>query len=82
MLKAHVCRRIRDLAPRVHNLVRLAEAAGLRLDSEQLDLLADMNEFNLEGRYPEQMIPAPTLEQATECVTRAEEVMRWLTKQL
>lgn len=26
--KAHVCRRTQDLAPRVHNLVRLAELAG------------------------------------------------------
>lgn len=28
-LKAHVCRHTGDLAPRTHNLVRLAEIAGL-----------------------------------------------------
>jgi HEPN domain-containing protein len=81
-LKAHVCRHARDFAPRTHNLVRLAEAADLSLDSQQLDVLADMNEFSLEGRYPDQMTPAPTQQQAEEYATRAEEVMKWLTKQL
>ena len=30
-LKAHVCRATGELAPRSHNLVRLAEMAGLKL---------------------------------------------------
>lgn len=29
VLKAHVCRQTRDLAPRIHNLVRLAELTGV-----------------------------------------------------
>ena len=35
VLKAHVCRQTRDLAPRIHNLVRLAEQAALPLDQDQ-----------------------------------------------
>jgi HEPN domain-containing protein len=31
LLKAHVCRHTQDLAPRLHNLVRLAELAALPL---------------------------------------------------
>jgi len=81
-LKGHVCRVTNNLAPRTHNLVRLAEAAGLELSPEQVDVLADMNEFNLEGRYPVQAIPAPTVQQAREYVKRSEEVLTWLTRQL
>ena len=55
--------------------MRLAEAAGLELSSKRLDILADMNEFNLEGRYPVQAIPAPTVQQAREYVKRSEEVL-------
>ncbi len=48
MLKALVCERTRDLAPRLHNLVRLAEIASLDLDHQQTDVLAEMNMFNIE----------------------------------
>jgi HEPN domain-containing protein len=34
LLKAHVCRATRDLAPRVHALLRLAERAGLMLPED------------------------------------------------
>lgn len=34
-LKAHVCRVTHDIAPRVHNLVRLAELAELDLQPAQ-----------------------------------------------
>jgi len=36
-------------------MVRLVELARLQPDTTHLDLLADMNEFNLAGRYPGQM---------------------------
>ena len=48
-MKAHVCHHIKDLAPRMHNLVRLAELAELQLDEKQIDVLAEMNAFNIEG---------------------------------
>lgn len=80
-LKAHVCKETRDLAPRIHNLVRLAELAALKLDEQQLDILADMNIFNIHGRYPTS--PAsPTLEQAESYIARADGVFRWLIGQL
>ena len=57
MLKAQVCRQTEDLAPRIHSLVRLAELASIKPDKEQLDTLAEMNAFNVEGRYPETLAP-------------------------
>jgi hypothetical protein len=69
------------MAPPIHNLVRLAEKADLRLTQEQQNLLAEANEFNIEGRYPELLLPLPTLEEVSDFMVRAEEVFKWLTKQ-
>ncbi len=63
-LKAHVCRVKNDIAPPIHNLLRLAERASLVLELEQRDLLAEVIPFNIEGRYPELHFPAPTQTEA------------------
>lgn len=63
-LKAHVCRVKNDIAPPIHNLLRLADRASLSLDIEQRDLLAEVMPFNIEGRYPELNFPAPSLTEA------------------
>ncbi|MBN1507538.1 MAG: HEPN domain-containing protein [Sedimentisphaerales bacterium] len=82
ILKAILCRRTRDVPPKIHNLTRLSESAGLRLEERQADVLADMNQFNLEGRYPEfyglQLRP----KEATEFIARSQEVLTWLIQQL
>ena len=72
-----MCRHTRDLAPRIHNLVRLAELAEIHLKPEQVDVLAEMNAFSLEGRYPESLTP-PTPQEARVYLSRAEEVFQWL----
>jgi HEPN domain-containing protein len=78
VLKAQVVRRTGELAPRIHNLVRLAELAQIQLSPDQMDLLADMNVFNLEGRYPETLAPVPSRVEATEIIDSADEVLTWL----
>lgn len=82
VLKAHVCRRTQDLAPRIHNLVRLAELAELGLNERQIDILAEMNAFNIEGRYPEMLTPEATIEEARRYIRRTREVYTWLMSQL
>lgn len=66
----------------MHNLVRLAELTGLRLNEKQIDVLAEMNAFNIEGRYPEMLIPDASVEEARMYVRKAREVYLWLMKQL
>jgi len=78
-LKAAVCLATQDLAPRMHNLVRLAELARLPCTWEQVDVLAELNAFNIEGRYPELLLPAPTPIEAQAYLARAEGVLQWLT---
>lgn len=77
-LKAHVCRATGEMAPRIHNLVRLAEMAGLKLSEGQIDLLADANGFNIEGGYPEMHMPPLTRAEADDYMVRIEEVLKCL----
>jgi len=77
-LKARVCRQTNDLAPRTHNLVRLAEVAGLHPGTERLRVLTRLNDFCQAGRYPETPGPTLTAEQARQHVADASEVFQWL----
>ncbi len=82
MIKAHICRCTQDLAPKIHNLLRLIELSGLCASQDQLEILAEMNAFNIEARYPESLIPLPTLAEAREYFKRAEEAFQWLINRL
>jgi HEPN domain-containing protein len=81
-LKAHVCRHTGDLAPRTHNLVRLAEFGARECSPEQLRILAKLNDFSQTGRYPEGVTPVPTSDQARQYVDDAGLVFQWLMTEL
>ena len=78
ILKAIVCKHSQDLAPKLHNLSRLFELAGLALDTGKMEVLAEMNAFHIEGRYPESLTKPPTKIEALNYMARAEEVFQWL----
>jgi HEPN domain-containing protein len=82
LLKAHICKKTDKLAPKIHNLVRLAEIAELPLKPEDVDTLAEMNEFNLEGRYPITFVSAPTKTESQAYMKKAKGVFEWLTQKL
>jgi HEPN domain-containing protein len=82
LLKAHICKKTEKLAPKIHNLVRLAEIAQLPLKSQDLDTLAEMNEFNLEGRYPITFVSPPTKKESQAYMKRAKGIFEWLTQKL
>ncbi len=77
-LKALVTKKTSSVAPRLHNLVRLAELAYLELSEARRDVLAEMNAFNLEGRYPDTLAPPPSRAEAAEYAARCKEVFEWL----
>jgi len=60
MLKAHVCRQTERLAPRIHNLIRLADLAELDLDPSQRELLAEINVLTLLKKGPKNRIFSKT----------------------
>ena len=39
--------------PKIHNLIRLTEQTKLKFSQEELQFLNEMNQFQLEGRYPD-----------------------------
>lgn len=80
-LKAHVCIRTSSVPPRIHNLVRLVQLAQIVVDEMQLDLLAEMNAFNIEGRYPDTLTTPPRKTEAKDYMRRGEEVFEWLMMQ-
>ncbi len=53
ILKALVAKTTKEHAPRTHNLVLLAKTAKLNLSDKEFILLGEINEFNIEARYPE-----------------------------
>lgn len=82
MLKAHVTRKTNDIPPRIHNLLRLAEIADLKLDPEQQQFLREFGVYQLEGRYPdseESVIPSSLVKEE---IAGASRMLSWLTKQL
>lgn len=82
LLKALICKNSHNLAPRIHNLSRLAGLAGIALNSDQVDLLAEINTFHIEGRYPESFVTIPSNEEALNYIVRVEKVYSWLMNQL
>jgi HEPN domain-containing protein len=82
LLKAHVCRALSDLPPRIHALLRLAERANLTLSEAQRLFLARFDRYQLEGRYPELLPAPPTIDLAREELKQAQEVFEWLNRLL
>jgi len=82
MLKAHVTRQTNDIPPRIHNLIRLAEMAGLLLGPEQASFLRRFDLYQLEGRYPESARTIIDLKAADERLTQARDILKWLKAQL
>ena len=82
ILKAHVCRNTGDIAPRLHNLARLAELSGVTFQQEHTELLPEMNPFNIEGRYPEFWGALPFPEEVEPLNQKTGEIFEWLRNQL
>ena len=80
-LKAHICRATNNLAPRIHTLLRLGELAQLGLSQDQIDFLARFDRYQLEGRYPDMLPPAPDIETTQEELKQADEMLKWLNAQ-
>jgi HEPN domain-containing protein len=82
MLKAHVVRTTRDAAPRLHNLVRLAQMAGLKSNDEQMKFLRRFDLYQLEGRYPDAQQVALDQGLTRQELQKATETWQWLKTQL
>ena len=82
MLKAHVTRQTKDIPPRIHNLIRLAEIAELSVEPEHASFLRRFDMYQLEGRYPESSHMIIDLKAANERLALAGDILKWLKAQL
>jgi HEPN domain-containing protein len=82
MLKALIAKRSNEFPPRIHGLVRLAEAAALDLTDDQRQFLRELSNYYIQTRYPEE-IPSVTARigeaQARRILDQTEETVRWLS---
>lgn len=53
LLKGLVAKHTQKLPAKIHNLVVLARQSQVKLTKEQMELLAEVNGFHIEARYPE-----------------------------
>jgi HEPN domain-containing protein len=53
LLKAYFIKNKDEDFPRIHQLLRIAEEAGLPLSDEQKDFLLEVTTFNIKARYPD-----------------------------
>ncbi|MCF6149113.1 MAG: HEPN domain-containing protein [Candidatus Kuenenia sp.] len=85
VLKAFYVRDKKEIPPKIHNLLRLAENTNLKLTEEQLTFLADINDFNRETRYPDLKFgfyQTCTKEFTERYFSKIKETYRWLLCQM
>ena len=82
LIKAHVCRTTRQVPPKSHNLIRLLELAELDPGLDGKKRLLELNDFCMEGRYPDELAAPPSPKEAMAMVQRSQEVRTWLLNQL
>lgn len=82
MLKAHVMRQTKEIPPRIHNLIRLAKLARLKLEEERKGFIREFGVYQLEGRYPDSVQMPVDSGFVRDEITKARDMLIWLKKQL
>ncbi|NQS99199.1 MAG: HEPN domain-containing protein [candidate division Zixibacteria bacterium] len=71
--------------PKIHNLVKLAELSFLELTEDQKVFLDEVNDFNIESRYPDykfEFHKSCTKKYTDQYFKRIKEFYKWLKSQL
>ena len=80
-IKAQIVEKTKEMPPRIHNLLTLANVVPLTLTPEQERLLIELNTFNIRGRYPDMETKAPSRTQVESILDLAKDVFEWLMRQ-
>jgi HEPN domain-containing protein len=73
------------IPPKTHNLVKLAEKVSLELSDDQKIFLDEVNDFNLEIRYPDYkkaFYLHCSIEYTTERFNKIKEIYQWLRSRI
>ena len=85
LLKAIVVQKTNTFPPKSHNLTRLAELAVLEVTIDQIKLMEELNQFQLDTRYPDEkfsLYNKATKEFTTGRISKVSELRQWLLNQL
>ena len=85
VLKALYVARLREHAPPIHNLLRLAKVIGLKLSESLTESLITVTAFNIETRYPDvkrAFRQKCTWEYTTQQMALIQELHKWLISQM
>lgn len=86
LLKAIIAQQNKENFP-IHNLIRLAEIAGIRndLNNEQVAFLAELTPYSIEaryGNYKERLSEIINEEQAKAVYVKTKEIFQWLYRKI
>jgi HEPN domain-containing protein len=82
IIKAHICKHTKNIAPRIHNLLRLSAQSGINFSDEQTKFLARFDRYQIEGRYPEFLPASVSQDNASKEIEEVKEFFSWLISQL
>ena len=86
-LKAVMVSKNKELPPKIHNLIRLAENADLLdyMNDFQKKTIFTLNPLNIESRYPsykEKLLAQMTTDTCTQILNNTKELLVWIKAQL
>ena len=83
-LKACIVHAIKEHAPYSHKLPYLAGKLPVELSEQKLDLLTQLNKYNIQGRYPEELknIEDTDPAMAKRLYKKSKDLQKWLKKTL
>ncbi len=83
LLKARIVKETKSHAPFTHNLAYLAGKLSLKFNKEKISLLEEINNFNIEARYPDEkneFYQKATLSFTKKYLKTIGELREWLKK--
>ncbi|MBL6990270.1 MAG: HEPN domain-containing protein [Bacteriovoracaceae bacterium] len=84
-LKALYVNEFSEHAPFCHGLLYLTAECKLKLDDKKQEVLADINEFNLETRYPDEefeLNKKATKNFTQKYINNGEDIRQWILEKL
>ena len=82
IIKAHVVKQTKEIAPRSHNLIFLSEKANLEFEKDDEIMLGILMKYQLQGRYPDYNPIIPDQSKVNDYLVKTEKLLTWLKEKL
>jgi len=83
-LKGLYQERVKELPPKVHNLIFLVEKIGLKISPHLYDWIFSLNRVSVPTRYPDNLAKLQKefgKERSEQILIRSKEILQWLKEQ-